>query len=54
MPRTDSILTTDQVADIVLIQLALFILERFGGWRSALTIKLKDNGRIQTMVRTTD
>lgn len=25
--RTDSILTTDQVADIVLIQLALFILE---------------------------
>lgn len=25
--RTDSILTTEQVADIVLIQLALFILE---------------------------
>jgi len=25
--RKDSILTTDQVADIVLIQLALFILE---------------------------
>jgi len=25
--RTDSILTTDQVADLVLIQLALFILE---------------------------
>ena len=25
--RTDSILTTEQVADLVLIQLALFILE---------------------------